>query len=100
CRDTRHVPGARKARQVQRGFAKALFESADGSYAELPSNEGVEVDAPCHQVPARLLGRQPRAIDPGEPVEHLRLDERDVIPTQPIRVGREGAGPSRIAIAL
>jgi hypothetical protein len=49
---TRYNARARKSLQMHAWLAKALSECADGSDAELPSNESVEINASGRDVPA------------------------------------------------
>src|SRR4029077_20304832 len=67
-----------QALEVRARLAEALAEAVDLADAEAPADERVEVDAAGHDVSARLLRREAPARE-GEGVEHLGLDERQVV---------------------
>ena len=69
-----------QALQVGAWLAQPLAEALDSTDHEALADERVEVDAAGDDVSAGLLRREP----PGrklQPVEHLRLDEREVVST-------------------
>src|SRR5919197_584504 len=86
-----------QALQVRARLAQALGEALDVADPEVLADEGVQVDGTCDDVPAGLFRGEPtgREVDA---VQHLCLDQREVVPA-PVGVG-ERASLVEVAVAL
>jgi len=82
----RRSPGAGEFLEVSARFGQPAPDALDGADPEAPADESVERDAARDDVPARLL---PCETDL---VEHLRLGERELVPTARTAEGAAAGG--------